>query len=121
MKAYHLLLAALLLGVLSAFAFHVPDKMVDFEVYWRGASRAASAEPLYRADDEHYRFKYLPAFAVLTIPISVIPLPTAKVIWFPVSSALLALFICISLRLLPERRRPLMFLTLAAIVVLGKF
>ena len=121
MKGYQLLIAALLLGVLSAFAFHVPDKMADFEVYWRGASRAAAAEPLYRADDEHYRFKYLPAFAVLTIPLSVVPLPAAKVAWFAGSAALLALFISISLRLLPERRTPAALLALAAIVALGKF
>ena len=121
MKGYQLLLGALLLGVLSAFALHVSDKMADFEVYWRGASRAAAAEPLYRADDEHYQFKYLPAFAVLTIPLSFVPLPAAKVAWFAGSAALLVLFIGISLRLLPERRRPATLLALAAVVVLGKF
>jgi hypothetical protein len=121
MKGYQLLLAALLLGVLSAFAFHVSDKMADFEVYWRGASRAAAAEPLYRADDEHYRFKYLPAFAVLTIPLSFVPLPAAKVAWFVGSAALLVLFISVSVRLLPERRRSSALLALATVVVLGKF
>ena len=121
MKGYQLLLATLLLGVLSAFALGVTDKMADFEVYWRGASRAAAAEPLYRADDEHYQFKYLPAFAVLTIPLSFVPLPAAKIAWFASSAALLAMFIWISLRLLPERRKPAALLALAAIVVLGKF
>ena len=121
MRGYQLLLLALLLGVLSAFALGVSNKMADFEVYWRGASRAAAAEPLYRVDDEHYQFKYLPAFAVLTIPLSFVPLPAAKVAWFTGSAALLAMFIWISLRLLPERRRPAALLALAAIVVLGKF
>jgi hypothetical protein len=121
MKGYQLLIAALLLGVLSALALNVADRMADFEVYWRGASRAAAAEPLYRADDEHYQFKYLPAFAVLTIPLSFVPLPIAKVAWFTGSAALLAMFIWISLRLLPERRRPVSLLALVAIVVLGKF
>ena len=95
--------------------------MADFEVYWRGASRAAAAEPLYRADDEHYRFKYLPAFAVLTIPLSFVPLPAAKVVWFTASAALLVLLIWISLALLPERRRPTALLALVGVVVLGKF
>src|SRR5688500_13425593 len=121
MKGYQLLLAALLLGVLSAFAFHVPDKMADFEVYWRGASRAAAAEPLYRADDEHYRFKYLPAFAVLTIPLSVMPLPAAKIVWFTACVVLLVLLISTSLRQLPERRRSATLLVLLAAVTLGKF
>jgi hypothetical protein len=121
MKGYQLLLAALLLGVLSAFAFHVPDKMADFEVYWRGASRAAAAEPLYRADDEHYRFKYLPAFAVLTIPLSLMPLPAAKIVWFTACVALLVLLISTSLRLLPERKQSATLLVLLAAVTLGKF
>ena len=121
MKGYQLLLAALLLGVLSAFAFHASDKMADFEVYWRGASRAAAAEPLYRADDEHYRFKYLPAFAVLTIPLSVMPLPAAKIVWFTACVGLLVLLISTSLRLLPERRRSAALLVLLAALALGKF
>jgi hypothetical protein len=121
MKAYQLLAAAFLLGALSAFALGVSDKMADFEVYWRGASRAAAAEPLYRADDAHYQFKYLPAFAVLTIPLSFVPLPAAKVAWFTASAAFVAMFIWISLRLLPERRRPAALLAVIAVVVLGKF
>lgn len=121
MKGYQLLIAAVVLGVLAAFALNVSDRMADFEVYWRGASRAAAAEPLYRADDEHYRFKYLPAFAVLTIPLSFVPLPAAKVVWFIGSAALLVLFLGITLRLLPERRRPETLLTLVVIMVLGKF
>src|SRR5690349_18621606 len=121
MKGYQLLLAALLLGVLASFALGVSDRMADFEVYWRGASRAAAAEPLYQADDEHYQFKYLPAFAVLTIPLRFIPLPAAKVLWFTASAVLLVMFIWISLRLLPERRRPAALLALSAVVVLGKF
>ena len=121
MKGYQLLPAALLLGLLSAFAFHVSDKMADFEVYWQGASRAAAAEPLYRADDAHYRFKYLPAFAVLTVPLSVMPLPAAKIVWFTASIALLVLLISVSLRLLPERRRSAPLLVLLSAVALGKF
>ena len=42
--------------------------MVDFEVYRTAAARALDAEPLYRADDGHYQFKYLPAFALAMAP-----------------------------------------------------
>ena len=121
MKSYQFLIAAALLGLLYAFAFRVTDKMADFEVYWRGASRAATAEPLYRAEDEHFRFKYLPAFAVLTIPLSYMPLPAAKVVWFSASAALIAALVWISLGLLPERRKPVLLVALVMVVVLGKF
>ena len=121
MKGYQLVIAAAVLAVLAAFALNVSGRMADFEVYWRGASRAAAAEPLYRADDEHYRFKYLPAFAVLTIPLSFVPLPAAKVAWFAASAALLVLLICLSLRLLPQQTRSTTLLALIAVVVLGKF
>ena len=121
MKGYQVLIAAALLGLLTAFAFRVTDKMADFEVYWRGASRAAAAEPLYRADDEHFRFKYLPAFAVLTIPLSFAPLPAAKLAWFSASAALLALLVWISISLLPERRRAVPLIALVVVIVLGKF
>jgi hypothetical protein len=121
MKPAHLLIAAVVLGLLAASLLNVSDRMADFEVYWRGASRAAAADPLYRADDEHYRFKYLPAFAILTIPLSAMPLPTAKVAWFTGSAALVVLLLWFNLRLLPEQRRPTALLALVAVLVLGKF
>ena len=121
MRSSHVLLAALLLAGVYAFTFRVSEKMADFEVYWRGASRAAAAEPLYRADDEHYQFKYLPAFAILTIPLSALPLATAKVTWFLVSASLLVILVSISLRLLPEVRRPPALIVALVIVALGKF
>ena len=103
------------------FTVRVSWSMPDLEVYWRGAGRAAAAEPLYRPEDGHFQFKYLPAFAVLTIPLSFLPLEMAKAVWFACSVALLGLLIAISLELLPERRRSTRFLVVAAIVVLGKF
>ena len=50
--------AILILALL--FAGKVSRKMPDLEVYWTAAVRARSAEPLYRVEDEHYQFKYLP-------------------------------------------------------------
>jgi hypothetical protein len=121
MNGTRLLIAAIVLAAVSALALRMSDRMADFEVYYRGASRAAAAEPLYRADDEHYRFKYLPAFAILTIPLSFIPLPIAKVVWFTTSAALIVLLVGTSLRLLPERRTSTGLLVLLVFVVLGKF
>lgn len=42
--------------------------LVDFVVYHRAAVRTLDAEPLYRPDDGHYQFKYLPGFALAMTP-----------------------------------------------------
>jgi hypothetical protein len=113
--------ALIVLAALAVFALRVSSKMADFEVYWRGATRAAAAEPLYRAEDGHYQFKYFPAFAVLTIPVGLLPLEAAKAVWFTASVLLLVLLVKTSLDMLPERRKSTAFLAVVALAVLGKF
>lgn len=113
--------AVIVVAAVTVFTLRASDSMADFEVYWRGATRAAAGEPLYRVDDEHYRFKYFPAFAVLTIPVGLVPLSAAKAVWFTASALLLALLVGLSVELLPERRRANAMLAVAAIAVLGKF
>ena len=82
-RAVSQLLPAFALLILALFfAGKVSRKMPDLEVYWTAAVRARSAEPLYRVEDEHYQFKYLPAFAVLAIPAGGVPLPVAKRAWY---------------------------------------
>ena len=95
--------------------------MRDFEVYWTAASRALSSEPLYRAADGHYQFKYLPAFAVLSSPAAFVPLPIAKAAWFVASVALLTALIALSLALLPEKRRSSGLIVTVVILAMGKF
>jgi alpha-1,2-mannosyltransferase len=112
---------AILAVALGVFFLRVSRDMRDFEVPWTVAGRAAAAEPLYRAEDEHYQFKYLPAFAVLAVPLGMVPLPVAKGIWFVGSVALLFALIAISIRLLPERRHATPVLVLCTMVVLAKF
>lgn len=112
---------ALLAAALGAFVLRVSRDMHDSEVPWTAARRAAAAEPLYRAEDEHYQFKYLPAFAVLAIPLGVMPLAVAKGVWFVGSVALLVGLMTLSVRLLPEQRKPTTLLVVSAIVVLAKF
>ena len=111
----------LLAAALGGFMLRVSRDMRDFEVPWTTARRAAAVEPLYRAEDEHYQFKYLPAFAVLAIPLGLLPLTVAKAMWFLASVALLVALIACSVRLLPEKRKPVALLTMSAIVVLAKF
>lgn len=95
--------------------------MRDFEVYWTAAARALHAEPLYRASDGHFQFKYLPAFAVLAAPVATLPLPFAKACWFIVSAASLAVLVWLALAILPSRRRPAWTLAAIVIVAMGKF
>lgn len=106
---------------LAVYVVRISGEMRDFEVYWEGSARAASGEPLYRDDAGHYVYKYFPAFAVLLIPLGLLPLPVAKALWFTASVALLALFIRLSREFLTERRASAAFITGAIIVVLGKF
>ncbi len=116
------LLAGGVLALLVAlFAFKVSAKMPDYEVYWRTGARAAAAEPLYRAEDEHYQLKYLPAFAILAIPAAMLPLPVSKAVWFCIMAALLYALLALSLALLPERRKAGWILVAATFIVMAKF
>ena len=110
---------ALLLG--AVFVFNASAKMPDFEVYWRAGARALAAEALYRAEDGHYQFKYLPAFALAAIPAALIPLPAAKAIWFAISAALIARLLGLSLGLLPVKQLPPALLVTATLVAMAKF
>jgi arabinofuranan 3-O-arabinosyltransferase len=103
------------------FIFKAAPKMPDFEVYWKAASRAASAEPLYRVEDGHFVFKYLPAFALLALPLGLLPLPVAEGLWFFTSVALLVVLITLNVRLPAEQRRSTRFLVGVLIVAMGKF
>jgi arabinofuranan 3-O-arabinosyltransferase len=117
---------AILAGIMAltaarAFPDKLSRKMPDFEVYWTAASRAHDAEPLYRPEDGHYQFKYLPAFAVLTAPAARVPLEHAKTAWFVISVLLLVVLLASSLSLLPALRRPAWWVVTATLVVMLKF
>ena len=103
------------------FSVKAADKMPDFEVYWKAGVRARAAEPLYRVEDEHYVLKYLPAFAVLAIPVGMLPLRAAKAIWFGVSSVLLVVLFALAVNVLPERRRSVWILVAVTFVATAKF
>jgi hypothetical protein len=113
----------LILLSLAAFIYQsrIAREMADFEVYRTAARRALHGEPLYRADDGHFRFKYLPAFALVMTPFAVVDREAAKVIWFALSAGLLTAFVRWSVRALPERRRPERVLLWLAVVLMAKF
>lgn len=116
-----LLVAAAVIVLAFVFIHRITSKMPDFAVYWTAANRASHAEPLYRVEDGHYQFKYLPAFAILTIPLGAVSLEIAKAAWFVTSVTLLVLLLGSSLQLMPERRRPTSVLVTLTVLVMVKF
>ncbi len=120
MKAAALSCAALAL-LAAIFMPRAVQKMPDFEVYWRAGERAASSQPLYPADDGHYQLKYLPAFAILMMPLAQAPLPTAKAVWFIASAVALGTFVAMSIAVLPDRRKHVWVLATCVAVAMAKF
>jgi hypothetical protein len=117
--------AAWLLAVIALasvmYVLRVRSEMVDFAVYRTAAERALHAEPLYRADDGHYQFKYLPAFALAMAPFAWVGPDVAKAAWYALSVALLWVFVASSVRGLPDRRRSTSVLVWLTIVLMAKF
>lgn len=109
------------LAAAHAFPEKLSAKMPDLAVYWTAAGRARAAEPLYRAADGHYQFKYLPAFAVLAAPAARVPLDRAKAAWLIISVMLLVALLALSLSLLPDLQRPAWWLVGATLIVMLKF
>jgi Glycosyltransferase family 87 len=105
----------------AAFALKASEKMPDFEVYWRAGARALANESLYREEDGHYQFKYLPAFAILAIPAALLPLTVAKAVWFTISTGLVAPLLALGLALLPSRQRPTVVVIGVTLVAMAKF
>ena len=97
------------------------DELVDFVVPRTAAVRFLAHEPLYRPDDGHYQYKYLPAFAQLMVPFTWVPKEVAQFTWFTLTVAMTWAFVRLSLAALPDRRlsaRALFWLTL---LLNGKF
>ena len=94
---------------------------VDFEVYSRAGGRVWSAQPLYRADDGHFQFKYLPAFAFGAVPFAKIDQNAAKAAWFTLTFGLIVAFVRRSVRALPDRRLREGSLSWLTFLFLGRF
>ncbi len=115
----------ILLVVVTAIAIlyvkKIERRMPDYEVYRRAAARAAHAEPLYRPDDGHYQFKYLPAFAVATLPIGLAPERVVRACWFTGTILLLVFLLRTTVKVLPDRRRTRAALIGTTFVLMAKF
>jgi hypothetical protein len=63
----------------------------DFLVFHTAGARALRGEPLYRAEDGRFPFKYAPVVGLLLAPLGALPVRTAKVAW--VLASALAVFV----------------------------
>jgi hypothetical protein len=109
------------LGVAGYVTARMKRDFWDFEVYRLAGVRALSAEPLYRAEDGHFQFKYWPAFALAMAPFALVDPELGKVLWFASSMGLIAVFVRQSIETLPGRLSSRQFLTWWTLAVTGKF
>ena len=116
-----LLVVLAVVSLVALFTTRVSRKMPDFEVYWTAGARAMAAEPLYRSEDGHYQFKYLPAFALLAAPAALAPLPAAKAAWFACSAILMTALLWLSVRAVPELRMSAALLLVITFLAMAKF
>jgi Glycosyltransferase family 87 len=105
-----LIAAIVALAILVGYRLRVRDAMVDFGVNYRAGQRLAAGEPLYPTTDGHYMFKYLPASALLYVPLSRLPLEAAKAAWFSISLLALAGSFLLVRRLVPLPHQPYVFI-----------
>ena len=71
-----------LLFFLSIYLIRIRGDMVDFQVNYQAGGRLLAGESLYRTDDGHFMFKYLPFSSLLYAPLSLLPLELAKGFWY---------------------------------------
>jgi len=117
------LILGLLAVVVGGYAAvrHRRAELVDVAAPRTAAARFLATEPLYRPEDGHYQFKYLPAFAPFMVPFAWMSTEAAQFTWFAVMVVMAWSFVRLSLAALPDRRlsaTPLVWLTL---LVTGKF
>jgi hypothetical protein len=115
------LVVVVLIGIVAIYLVKIEGRMPDYEVYRRAAGRALAAEPLYRESDRHYQFKYLPAFAVVSIPLALAPDRVVRACWFAGSILMLVLLLRKSVTVMPERLHSRAYLIGITFVLLGKF
>ena len=97
------------------------DELVDFAVPHRAAMRFLAHEPLYRPSDGHYQYKYLPTFAAVMVPFTMVPKPAAEVAWFTLTVAMAWGFVRLAIAALPGRRLSVRLMFWVVLLLNGKF
>ncbi len=96
-------------------------ELVDFAVPRTAAARFLVHETLYRPDDGHYQYKYLPAFALAMVPFTWVSKEVGELTWFALTVAMTWAFLRLSLNALPDRRRSERVLIWLTLLLNGKF
>ena len=96
-------------------------ELVDFVVPRTAAIRFLAHEPLYRPEDGHYQYKYLPAFAAVMVPFTWVSKEIAEATWFTLTWAMAFAFVRLSLAALPGRRLSSRVLVWFTVLLCGKF
>ena len=112
-----LLIAASLYGLVRLKR----DELIDFTVPHRAAGRFLAEEPLYRESDGHYQYKYLPAFAAVMVPFTLVPKRAAEVTWFTLTVLMAWGLVRLSIAALPDRRLSVRVLFWLVLLLNGKF
>ena len=81
-KRYALLLPIGFVFFTSIYVVRIQEDMADFRVNYQAGERLRAGEGLYRTEDGHFMFKYLPFSALLYVPLSFLPLEVAKAMWY---------------------------------------
>ncbi|MEO5896044.1 MAG: glycosyltransferase family 87 protein [Vicinamibacterales bacterium] len=115
------LTAIVIVGIVAIYVFKIAERMPDYDVYRRAAERALVAAPLYRPDDGHFQFKYLPAFAVVMLPLALVPEAVARACWFAASILILVVLLRKTVSVLPDRHHSRAWLIGITFVLLAKF
>ena len=116
-----LVVLALVLIAAVAYIARIQYEMIDFITWRQSAVRALQAEPLYRPEDGHYQFKYLPMFAVVMAPLGTLSQDVGKLIWFAISVVFLAALLRWSVVALPDRRLSPVTLLVTTVILMAKF
>jgi hypothetical protein len=108
-------------GIVAIYVFKIEGRMPDYEVYRRAGERALIAAPLYRPEDGHWQFKYLPAFAVAMVPVSLGADRVVRACWFAGTVLMLVILLRTTVVVLPDRLHSPAYLIVMTAVLLGKF
>jgi hypothetical protein len=120
-RAILIALAVVLIAAAGYATARIKRDFWDYEVFHRAGARVLAAEPLYRADDGHYQYKYWPAFALAMVPFTALPLEAGKVVWYALTISLLVILFRLSIQALPDRRSSTQFLVWWTLLLTGKF
>jgi hypothetical protein len=104
---------------ITSYGVRIRGKMTDFAVNYRAGQRLEAGETLYQTADGHYMFKYLPASALIYLPLSHLPVEFAKATWFAISLLALVWSFALVRALVPLPHRP--YLLALSALVLAKY